>query len=354
MEETARRGRRLSVDAYVAGVLSGDRAALARAITLIESRHPEDRLLAERVLERLLPHTGRSHRIGISGVPGVGKSTFVDALGIRLVEQGHRLAVLAVDPTSVRTGGSILGDKTRMARLASHPNAYIRPSPSGGALGGVARTTRETILLCEAAGFDLVFVETVGVGQSEVEVAGMVDLFLVLTLPGGGDELQGIKKGILELADIIAVNKADGDNLPRAREAARQLRAALRLLEPADALWHTPVLLVSALTGAGLDGLWQEVCRHRAVMQGASAFAARRRRQQVRWFHRLLDERLERLLEDCPAVAELLPRLEREVEAGTVTPTAAVERIVAAFLAAVRASEPEAAGDPDLHVRQQP
>ncbi len=328
----SRRPRRLTPEAYVAGVLAGDRAVLSRAITLMESRHPDDRRLAEEVLERLLPHTGGAHRIGLSGVPGAGKSTLLDALGVRLLDAGHRLAVLAVDPTSVRTGGSILGDKTRMRRLAADPRAYIRPSPSGGTLGGVARTTRETMLLCEAAGFDIVVVETVGVGQSEVAVAEMVDLFLVLALPGAGDELQGIKKGVLELAEIVAVNKADGDQLPRAREAARQLRAALRLLEPEDPDWRTPVVLVSALTGAGLDQLWVEIKRHRRVMQQSGRFEARRRQQQVRWFRRLLEERLLQLLAEEPAVAALLPVVERRVEAGELTPTRAVAQVVAAFL----------------------
>ncbi len=338
------RARRLPVEAYVEGVRRGDRAVLSRAITLVESAHPADRALAEAVLERLLPHAGGAHRVGITGVPGVGKSTFIDALGHRLVEAGHRLAVLAVDPTSVRTGGSILGDKTRMARLAAHPRAYVRPSPSGDTPGGVARATREAMILCEAAGFDLVFVETVGVGQNEVTVAGMVDLFLVLTLPGAGDELQGIKKGVLELAEIVAVNKADGDHLARAREAARQLRAALRLMEPDDPDWRTPVMLVSALTGAGLDELWAEIRRHREVALRSGRFEARRRQQQVHWFRRLLDERLERLLAESPPVAALRPTLERRVAAGTVTPTRAVEEIVAAFLAWLGRRPPDTVG----------
>ncbi len=314
------------------GILAGDRGFLSRAITLVESRRPDDRQRAEELLNRLLPHAGKAHRIGITGVPGVGKSTLIDSLGSRLIAGGHRLAVLAVDPTSLRTGGSILGDKTRMARLAASDAAFIRPSPSGGALGGVARTTRETMLLCEAAGFDIVIVETVGVGQSEVVVAEMVDIFLVLVLPGAGDELQGLKKGVLELADIIAVNKADGDNLDRARQAARHYVNALRILEPSHPDWRTPVLLVSAREGSGLDALWETITEHRRIFTASSAFATRRRSQQIRWFHRLLDERLERLLREHPAVARLLPELERKVEAGTITPTLAVSRIIDVFL----------------------
>ncbi len=331
-DEAAPAKGRLSLEAYRRGVLAGDRGVLSRAITLIESRRADDRERAEALLNALLPHAGRAHRIGITGVPGVGKSTLVDNLGSRLIAAGHRVAVLAVDPTSVRTGGSILGDKTRMPRLAASEAAYIRPSPSGGALGGVARTTRETMLLCEAAGFDPVIVETVGVGQSEVMVAEMVDLFLVLVLPGAGDELQGLKKGVLELADIIAVNKADGDNLHRARQAARHYENALRILEPAHPDWRTPVLLVSAKEGRGLDELWRTVTEHRRLFTASSAFAARRREQRIRWFHSLLDERLERLLREHPVVARRLPEIERQVEEGTVTPTLAVSRIVELFL----------------------
>ncbi len=327
---------RLSPSAYVEGVRKGDRSVLSRAITLMESRRPEDRKLAEEVLNALLPETGGAHRIGITGAPGVGKSTLIDRLGSHLIEQGHRLAVLAVDPSSVRSGGSILGDKTRMVRLAGSPAAYVRPSPSGGTLGGVARATREAILLCEAAGFDIIFVETVGVGQSEVMVAEMVDLFLLLLLPGAGDELQGIKKGVLELADVIAVTKADGDNLPRAREAARQIRSALRILEPPSPHWRPPVLLTSARTGAGLQELWQAIERHHATCRRTSAFRRRRRNQQVRWFHALLDARLEELLQEQPGVAELLPELEQAVADGRMTPTTAVERLIARLLESIR------------------
>src|SRR5690606_35928361 len=255
--------RILDVPAYAKGVLDGDRGILARAITLVESQRPDHRKLAQDLLVELLPHAGGAVRIGITGVPGVGKSTFIDQLGTQLTGAGHRVAVLAVDPSSPRTGGSILGDKTRMARLSTDPAAFVRPSPSSGTLGGVARATRETIVLMEAAGYDVVLVETVGVGQSEVAVAGMVDTFLFLTLARTGDQLQGIKKGVLELADVIAVNKADGEHEREARKAARELSGALRMIYGPDAAWIPPVLTCSGLTGAGLDTVWQQLMRHR-------------------------------------------------------------------------------------------
>lgn len=333
MERTVTRPRRrLPLDALVRGVLAGDRAVLSRAITLLESRRADDREAADELVERVLPHTGGAHRIGVTGPPGVGKSTFLDALGARLLEEGHRIAVLTVDPTSVRTGGSILGDKTRMPHLAAHPSAYVRPSPSGGALGGVARATRETLLLCEAAGYDLVFVETVGVGQSEVVVAGMVDLFLVLALPGAGDELQGLKKGVLELADVIAVNKADGDNRLRAEQAARHYRDALAILEPEHPEWRPPVLCISARTGEGVGELWATVERHREVFRRSGAFEERRRRQRVAWFREALDLRLERLLREDPVIAGELPGIERAVAEGRTAPGSAAERLVRRFL----------------------
>ena len=263
--------------------------------------------------------------------PGVGKSTTIDALGGYLTSKGHKVAVLAVDPSSTRTGGSILGDKTRMARLAVDPNAYIRPSPSSGTLGGVAAKTRETMLLCEAAGFDVVLVETVGVGQSETVVAGMVDLFLVLMLPGAGDELQGIKKGLLEVADMIAVNKADGDNLLRAQQAVNHYRNALRIIEPESPTWRPPVCAVSALTGTGLAELWQQIERHRAALGATGELAAKRQRQQVAWMWSILDARLSATLRRHPVVRALLPELERAVAEAHLTPTLAVDRILAAF-----------------------
>lgn len=337
MTRTAPAGgrRRLSLDDYAAGVLVGDRTVLSRAITLIESSRPEDAKLAAELVDRLLPASGRAHRVGITGVPGVGKSTFIEALGARLIADGRKVAVLAVDPSSSRTGGSILGDKTRMPRLAAEPRAYIRPSPSAGQLGGVARMTRETMILCEAAGFDVVLVETVGVGQSETVVAGMVDFFLALMLPGAGDELQGIKKGLVEVADMIAINKADGDNLLRAEQAARHYRNALRLLEPASPSWRPPVVLISGLTGAGIPELWAEIERHRAALTRTGELVAKRRDQLVRWFWAMLEERVLDSFRRRPAVADLLPRLAAEVAAGRSAPSAVVERLLAASAAAV-------------------
>lgn len=326
------RGRRtLSVSDHVAGVRAGARGVLSRAITLIESTRPEHQAQAQAVVQALLPQTGHAQRIGITGVPGVGKSTFIDAFGTLLTGLGHKVAVLAVDPSSSRTGGSILGDKTRMARLAVDPKAYIRPSPTSGTLGGVARMTRETILLCEAAGFDVVLVETVGVGQSETMVAGMVDAFLALMLPGAGDELQGIKKGLLELADLIAVNKADGDNRLRAQQAVSHYRNALRIIERESASWRPPVLMVSALTGDGLEELWRQIGRHRERLTASGELAAKRRRQQVQWMWTMLDDRLMQALKLHPGVQTLLPELEQAVAEGRLTPTLAVERVLAAF-----------------------
>jgi LAO/AO transport system kinase len=278
-------------------VLAGDRATIARAITLVESRRAEHREQAQAMLVRLLPHAGAAHRVGITGVPGVGKSTFIEALGIHLTQQGRRVAVLAVDPTSGRTGGSILGDKTRMTALGQDPHAFIRPSPSAGTLGGVARATRESMVVVEAAGYDVVLVETVGVGQSEVTVAEMVDLFLVLMLPGAGDELQGIKKGILEIADLLVVNKADGDNRDRALRAAREYKSALHILQAHDPHWTARVLTCSALAKQGVDTVWATVEEHRRVLQaagdgGTDAFQAKRAGQQVRWMWAMVRDRL--------------------------------------------------------------
>lgn len=323
---TARSG--LSVDDYVAGIRSGDRSMLARAITLVESTKPEHRLLAGAVLQELLPATGSALRLGITGVPGVGKSTTIDQLGINLIEAGHKVAVLAVDPTSKRTGGSILGDKTRMTRLAQSPAAFIRPSPTSGTLGGVARKTRETMALVEAAGFDVVIVETVGVGQSETTVADMVDFFLVLLLAGGGDDLQGIKKGIIEIADMIAINKADGDNVARAEAAAAEYRGALSILTPQSATWKPPVVTISGRTNQGLAALWQEIERHRRVTTESGEFAARRRAQSLSWMHVLLEERLMLVVRANPAVAAALPGIEADVRDGRLLPTLAVDRIL--------------------------
>jgi LAO/AO transport system kinase len=317
----------------VDGVRSGDRSVLARAITLVESRNREHRVLAQQVIQELLPFAGGAHRVGITGVPGVGKSTFIDQLGVDLTAAGHRVAVLAVDPTSSRTGGSILGDKTRMERLAVDPDAFIRPSPAGETLGGVTRATRETIVLCEAAGFDVVLVETVGVGQSETVVADMVDFFLVLMIAGAGDDLQGIKKGVLELADMVAVNKADGDNRTRAELAAADYRSALHLMSPASPTWTPPVLTCSGLRDEGLDELWAQIEVHREKMAATGELAARRRGQQVRWMWSMLDDRLRDDLRSDPVVTERLSRVERQVHDGELTATVGVEEVWALYLA---------------------
>jgi LAO/AO transport system kinase len=309
------------------GIRDGDRATLARAITLIESKRADHRKNAHHLVQELLPLTGKAVRLGITGAPGAGKSTTIDALGSYLTAQGHKVAVLAVDPSSTRTGGSILGDKTRMARLALDPNAFIRPSPSSGTLGGVAAKTRETMLLCEAAGYDVVMVETVGIGQSETAVADMTDFFLVMMLPGAGDELQGLKKGIVELADMIAVNKADGDNVARARLAAADYRAALNILVPHSAHWSPPVLTYSALTGSGIAELWAQVLEHKEKMTGSGELAARRREQQVKWMWTLLEERLTARLRSDPSVRARLRQAETAVAAGKLAPALAVEEI---------------------------
>ncbi|MEU9443716.1 methylmalonyl Co-A mutase-associated GTPase MeaB [Streptomyces sp. NPDC048304] len=321
----------LDLDAYVKGVLDGKRAVVARAITLVESTRPQHRSLAQELLTQLLPHSGRARRIGVSGVPGVGKSTFIDAFGTMLTSLGHRVAVLAVDPSSTRTGGSILGDKTRMERLAVDPNAFVRPSPSAGTLGGVAKATRESMVVMEAAGYDVVLVETVGVGQSETAVADMVDSFLLLTLARTGDQLQGIKKGVLELADVIAVNKADGPHERDARAAARELAGALRLMHGKDAFWTPPVLSCSARESTGLEVVWERLEQHRALLDSSGRLTAKRRDQQVGWTWSMVrDELLGRLHAD-PAVREVAPGLERAVREGSLTATLAAERILEAF-----------------------
>src|SRR5271154_5370009 len=267
----------LDMARLISGIHAGERAVLARAITLIESKRHDHAHQARQLVQDLLPDTGKAMRVGVTGAPGVGKSTTIDALGTYLTERGHDVAVLAVDPSSARPGASFLGDKTRMARLANDPKAFIRPSPAAGTLGGVAAKTRETMLLCEAAGFDVVLVETVGTGQSETAVADMTDFFLALMLPGAGDELQGIKKGLVELADMIAINKADGDNLKRAKHAAADYRSALHILNPRSEHWHPPVVTYSALTGAGVGELWQQILDHRTAMNACGEFAKRRR-----------------------------------------------------------------------------
>lgn len=311
--------------------MAGDRAALARAITLVESAHADHAQAAQELLLKLTPEAGKAIRIGITGVPGVGKSTFIDAFGSMLTAKGHKVAVLAVDPSSRRTSGSILGDKTRMDRLATDPNAFIRPSPTGGALGGVARATREAMALCEAAGFDVVIVETVGTGQSEMAVADMVDFFLVLILPGGGDELQGIKKGVLEAAHLIAVNKADGDNLPRAKAAAREYHAALHILTSASPNWTVPVVTCSGKTGDGLEDIWRRIGDFREAATGSGEWSQRRKAQSVRWMWALIEDRLARDFRAHAGVRETLPQTEKAVSSGDLTPGLAAERLLDIF-----------------------
>jgi LAO/AO transport system kinase len=306
---------------------AGHHAALARAITLIESRRSDHQAEARDLVQALLPDTGKAMRVGITGSPGVGKSTTIDALGMYLIDRGHKVAVLAVDPSSARTGGSILGDKTRMARLAASDRAYIRPSPASGTLGGVAAKTREAMLLCEAAGFDVVLVETVGIGQSETAVCDMTDFFLALMLPGAGDELQGIKKGLVELADMIAINKADGDNIKRANLAAAEYRGALHILSPRSEHWHPPVITYSALTGTGIDTLWQKALEHRTAMNASAEFAARRRQQQIKWMWSMLEQRMMARLRADPAIRARVKKVEAEVADGRVAPALAAEQI---------------------------
>ncbi|MFN6555447.1 methylmalonyl Co-A mutase-associated GTPase MeaB [Mycolicibacterium septicum] len=317
-----------SVRELAAAVRNGDRAALARAITMVESTRADHRDQAQQLLLELMPDAGKAQHVGITGVPGVGKSTTIEALGMYLIEAGHRVAVLAVDPSSTRTGGSILGDKTRMARLAVHPDAYIRPSPTSGTLGGVAKATRETILLLEAAGYDVILVETVGVGQSEVTVSNMVDTFVFLTLARTGDQLQGIKKGVLELADVIVVNKADGEHAIEAKAAARELTGAIRLIYPRETLWRPPVLTMSAIEGHGLAELWETVLKHREVLTEAGEFEARRRAQQVDWTWSMVrDTVLDRVMSH-PGVREIRDEVERRVREGELTPALAAQEIL--------------------------
>lgn len=325
------RRRRLSTADYVAGVRGGDRTILARAITLVESNALAHLDQAQEVLRELLPHTGGALRVGITGVPGVGKSTFIEALGVLLCERGHRVAVLAVDPSSSVTRGSILGDKTRMEALAQHRNAYIRPSPTGGSLGGVTRKSRETMLLCEAAGFDVILVETVGVGQSEVAVRAMVDFFLLLMLAGAGDELQGIKKGIIELADALLITKADGANYHRALAAKAEYNRALHYLAPATPGWRTRAAVCSALNGTGISESWAEIERFRAEMSASGVLAERRRAQARDWVHALIEDYLRTRFYAHPDVRAALPEIEAAVMAGVLPVTTAARRLVRAF-----------------------
>jgi LAO/AO transport system kinase len=315
------------VERLADGIRAGNRTVLSRAITLIESKRSDHRHTAAALTQALLQATGKAVRVGITGSPGVGKSTTIDALGSMLTQRGHRVAVLAVDPSSRRTGGSILADKTRMARLAIDANAFIRPSPASGTLGGVAAKTRETMLLCEAAGYDVILVETVGVGQSEIAVADMTDFFLVLVLPGGGDELQGLKKGVVELADMIAINKADGDNLARAKLTAAEYGAALHILAPASPNWSPPVVTYSALQGDRIEALWAHILDHQQKLTASGELAARRGAQQVKWMWAMLEERLYDPLRSDRTLKAALPKIEADVAAGRLAPATAVEKI---------------------------
>lgn len=328
--------RPIDVDGLVGQVLAGQRAGIGRAITLVESSLPAHREPARRLLAQLLPHAGGAVRVGLSGVPGAGKSTFTDAMGRRLIDRGHTVAVLAVDPSSSRTGGSILGDRTRMGKLAESDRAYIRPSPSGCHLGGVARATREAMTIVEAAGFDTVIVETVGVGQSEVAVAGMVDTFLLLALARSGDQLQGIKRGILELADVVAVNKADGDNAGEARVTARDLSIAMKLINSSDAdARRTPVMTCSAMTGDGLDDVWTAVCEHRDWLEANGGLAEHRAGQQVEWMWSQVESTLLDSLRATPELAALGSRLAAQVGSSQLSSLEAAERLLHGFARAV-------------------
>jgi LAO/AO transport system kinase len=318
-----------TVDDYVSGVLAGNRAMLSRAVTLIESQSPRHEKKAQKVLQELLPHTGKAKRIGITGSPGVGKSTFIEAFGCYLITQNHSVAVLAIDPSSKASGGSILGDKTRMEDLSREPRAFIRPSPSGDTIGGVARRTRETILVCEAAGFDLILIESVGVGQSEVALRSMVDFFLLLLLPGAGDELQGIKRGIIEMADDIIVNKADGENRQRAEQSRLEQQASLSFLQPATPGWKTEASLCSARTGEGVPQVWQRIERFFHELEPTGIIAKRRQQQTVEWLTDLIRDELQRRFDNHPRVQVRLPVLREAVLRGETTAVSAAHTLLA-------------------------
>lgn len=316
---------------YVSGVRQQNKRLLAKTITLVESSLPRHQELSRRIVDQLLPHTGKAVRLGITGFPGAGKSTFIESLGVYLVEKGHRVAVLAVDPSSRRSGGSILADKTRMEKLSVMTEAFIRPSPAGSTLGGVARKTRETMLVCEAAGFDVIIVETVGVGQSETAVSGMVDFFLVLMIAGAGDELQGIKKGVLEMADAVAINKADGDNIERANRTRRDFKNALHLLSPISPTWTPPVLACSALEMTGIRDIWEMICCHRQKMTETGELQEKRKAQAQDWMWTLVEDGLRDRFYRHPVIADVLAKTIRDVESGETTPTAAADRLLLAL-----------------------
>ena len=320
---------KMTVDDYVQGVLAGERMKLSRAITMVESNAPKHFAMAQDIVQQLLPHTGRAIRIGITGVPGAGKSTIIEALGCMLCKMGHKVAVLAVDPSSSITGGAILGDKTRMENLSKEKNAFIRPSPAGGTLGGVSRKSRETMLLCEAAGYDVVLVETVGVGQSETTVRSMVDFFLVVVLTGAGDDLQGVKKGVIELADAILVNKADGDNKTRAMVTRADYEQILHYLRPATEGWTTKAYTCSAYTGEGIDGIWQVMLEYMEQMKQTGQLEQRRQKQNLTWVREMTDDYFRSLLNTNPAIAEPRRAIEDRVLDGSLAPTKALSEIVA-------------------------
>lgn len=323
---------RLTLDQYVEGILQKDRVVLSRAITLAESRLEEDQLLAEALLGRIMPHTGKSLRVGITGVPGVGKSTFIEAFGQHVLRQGHRLAVLTIDPSSQASKGSILGDKTRMSALAADKRVFIRPSPSGSTLGGVAAKTREAMLLCEAAGFDVVFIETVGVGQSETLVKGMVDFFLLLMLAGAGDELQGIKKGIMETADALVITKGDGDNLAKAKRARKEYQNALHLMPLKDKGWKPQVKICSAVEHVGLAEIWEMIMDYAAKMEASAHFDQNRRQQRLSWMHEHIKWSLESRFYRDPAIVEQLKQVSPLVERGEVPALSMARNLVQGFL----------------------
>jgi LAO/AO transport system kinase len=318
----------MQIQDYIDGVLAQNRRIVAKTITLIESSLPSHQEMAKAILDALLPNAGKAVRIGITGVPGVGKSTYIESFGLQLVKQGHRVAVLAVDPSSSKSGGSIMGDKTRMEKLSLEQQAFIRPSPTGGTLGGVARRTRETIVVCEAAGFDVIIVETVGVGQSETTVASMVDFFLVLMLAGAGDELQGIKKGILELADAIAINKADGNNIENAEKAKIEYEKALNLLTPSSSIWSPSVLTCSAVTMEGIDAIWQTILDHRKKLEISGELSDKRRKQALDWMWALVEEGLIDRFYKNPEVEKSLPQIVKSVEKGKSGPTIAAQKLL--------------------------